>query len=101
MRPNPAARGWTPWANRIEKASDAGFARLLDSEIAALGKVRRSAVDDKLYTTGKALDFLTNAKILLARRAKKAEKAPMTLDEMRKAVAASGRRSMTGPATTG
>lgn len=75
-------------ANRIEKASDAGFARLLDSEIAALGKVRRSAVDDKLYTTGKALDFLTNAKILLARRAKKAEKAPMTLDEMRKAVAA-------------
>lgn len=84
----PGGEGLDALANRIEKVSDTGFARLLDSEIAALGKVRRSAVDDKLYTTGKALDFLTNAKILLARRAKKAVKAPMTLDEMRKAVAA-------------
>ncbi len=82
----PGGSGFDALAGRIEKASDAEFAGLLDREIAALRRARRTAKDDVLYTSGKVLDFLTNAKILAARKAKAAVPAPVSLDAMRKAV---------------
>lgn len=88
----PGGKGLGKLADRLEKTSDAEFADVLDLEIAALQKERRTAEDERLYSTGKVLDFLLNAKILLARREGKAAKTAMTPAAMREAVAGEWKR---------
>lgn len=78
--------GCQPLSARIAAAPDAGFAKLLDREIAELRKQRRTLSDDRLYTSGKILDLLSNARIMLARRDGAKFDAP-TLAAVRKAVA--------------
>ncbi len=78
---------FAPLAGQIAAAPDAGFTAVLDREIAELRKQRRALVGDRLYTSGKILDLLSGARIMLARRNQEKFDAP-TLDAVRKEVAA-------------
>ncbi len=78
-------------AEKLANASDADFGKVVDREAEALRNFRRQAVDNELYVTGKAMDFLTHAQILLVRRSGAKVKPATTLAEMRKAVDAQWR----------
>lgn len=62
--------------------------------------MRRQAADQQLYTTGKALDLLVNARIMLDRRAGNTVNSGTTRAALRDALAANGVKSPGGPATT-
>ena len=80
-----------PVANRMKTADDTTWDTLLDHEIAALRRMRRQAADQQLYTTGKALDLLVNARIMLDRRAGNTVNSGTTRAALRDALAAQWR----------